>query len=161
MEMVLKAPKKRSRSGIIKQAALNGRDVMNFRTAVYTDVGIRKKTNQDSALIETADTDEGRVSLAVVCDGMGGLAMGEVASAVLIRAFSDWFEKRFPFRAFGLCRHGGTWYYDPFRRQVAILCREIRATNARIVGDEVRPCFGSRIPHVQGFECILQGMQGT
>lgn len=70
---------------------------MNFRTAVYTDVGIRKKTNQDSALIETADTDEGRVSLAVVCDGMGGLAMGEVASAVLIRAFSDWFEKRFPF----------------------------------------------------------------
>ena len=32
----------------------------------------------------------------VVCDGMGGLAKGEVASAALIRAFSDWFENEFP-----------------------------------------------------------------
>lgn len=34
--------------------------------------------------------------LAVVCDGMGGLAKGEVASAALIKAFSMWFEVQFP-----------------------------------------------------------------
>ena len=47
---------------------------MNFLTAVLTDVGIRKKTNQDSILLETAATDYGQVLLGVICDGMGGLA---------------------------------------------------------------------------------------
>lgn len=70
---------------------------MEMITSVWSDVGIRKNTNQDSALIEIADTDHGKVALAVICDGMGGLSMGEVASAVLIRAFSDWFENRFPY----------------------------------------------------------------
>lgn len=69
---------------------------MDFITAAWSDVGIKKNTNQDSALIETADTDCGKVLLAVICDGMGGLALGEVASAVLINAFSEWFENRLP-----------------------------------------------------------------
>lgn len=61
---------------------------MNYLTTVHTDVGIRKSTNQDSVLIETAATDYGQVLLSVVCDGMGGLAKGEVASAILVKAFS-------------------------------------------------------------------------
>ena len=65
---------------------------MNFLTAVHTDIGIRKKTNQDSALIMEAETDLGRVLLTVICDGMGGLAKGEVASSAVINAFSYWFE---------------------------------------------------------------------
>ena len=69
---------------------------MNFLTAAYTDVGIRKHTNQDSYLIHQADTDYGNVLLAVMCDGMGGLAKGEVASAHMIRAFSAWFSEEFP-----------------------------------------------------------------
>lgn len=69
---------------------------MNYLTAVHTDVGIRKKTNQDSVLIETAATDYGQVLLSVVCDGMGGLAKGEVASAILVKAFSNWFHREFP-----------------------------------------------------------------
>lgn len=44
---------------------------MNYLTAVHTDVGIRKKTNQDSALVMEATTDKGNVLLTVVCDGMG------------------------------------------------------------------------------------------
>lgn len=36
-----------------------------------------------------AETDIGNVLLAVICDGMGGLSKGEVASAALIQAFSD------------------------------------------------------------------------
>lgn len=47
-------------------------------------------------MIKEAVTDYGKVIFAVICDGMGGLAKGEVASATLIRAFSDWFERRFP-----------------------------------------------------------------
>lgn len=69
---------------------------MEFLSAVHTDKGIKKNTNQDSVLIKEAVTDHGKVFLAAVCDGMGGLAKGEVASATLVRAFSDWFENRFP-----------------------------------------------------------------
>lgn len=69
---------------------------MGFLSIVHSDVGIKKNTNQDSVLIKEASTDYGDVMFVVVCDGMGGLAKGEVASAALIRAFSDWFENEFP-----------------------------------------------------------------
>lgn len=69
---------------------------MRFLTAYHTDVGIRKKTNQDSLLLERASTEYGDVLLAAVCDGMGGLAKGELASAALIRRLSDWFYQEFP-----------------------------------------------------------------
>lgn len=69
---------------------------MDFLIAAHTDIGIRKKTNQDSVLVKVADTDYGRVALAVICDGMGGLRKGELASATLIRYFSDWFDHTFP-----------------------------------------------------------------
>ena len=69
---------------------------MNFLTAFHTDIGIKKKTNQDSLLIHQAQTDFGNVLLAVICDGMGGLAKGEVASACMIRAFSEWFRLELP-----------------------------------------------------------------
>ncbi len=69
---------------------------MNYISAVHTDVGIKKKTNQDSIFIETAATDYGQVLLGVICDGMGGLAKGEVASAILIKAFAKWFHIEFP-----------------------------------------------------------------
>lgn len=69
---------------------------MNFLTAFHTDVGIKKKTNQDSLLIHQAQTGAGNVVLAVMCDGMGGLAKGEVASACMIRVFSEWFHNELP-----------------------------------------------------------------
>lgn len=69
---------------------------MKYLTAVHTDIGIKKKTNQDSALILEADSDLGNVLLTVICDGMGGLAKGEVASSAVIHAFSQWFENELP-----------------------------------------------------------------
>lgn len=65
---------------------------MNYQIALHTDVGIRKETNQDSLCVKQAETDKGTILLAVVCDGMGGLEKGEVASATVINAFSNWFE---------------------------------------------------------------------
>lgn len=69
---------------------------MNFLTAFHTDVGIKKNTNQDSLLIQQAQTDAGNVLLAVICDGMGGLAKGEVASACMIQNFAEWFRQDLP-----------------------------------------------------------------
>ena len=69
---------------------------MNFLTAFHTDVGTRKKTNQDSMIIMQAQTEKGNVLFASVCDGMGGLAKGEVASAAMVNAFAGWFEKQLP-----------------------------------------------------------------
>ena len=68
---------------------------MDFLIAAHTDVGIRKKTNQDSVLIKVADTDCGKVCFAAVCDGMGGLRKGVLASATLMCFFSDWFVSEF------------------------------------------------------------------
>lgn len=69
---------------------------MNFKIAVCTDKGIKKDTNQDSVLMKVAQTDYGKVFLGAVCDGMGGLAKGELASATVIRMLSKWFEGEFP-----------------------------------------------------------------
>ncbi|MFS0675163.1 PP2C family protein-serine/threonine phosphatase [Ornithinibacillus sp. 179-J 7C1 HS] len=69
---------------------------MEILTTAHTDIGIQKRANQDSLCVKIADTSVGKVVLAVICDGMGGLAKGEVASATVIHAFSDWFEKELP-----------------------------------------------------------------
>jgi serine/threonine protein phosphatase PrpC len=69
---------------------------MNYLSAYRTDVGIKKKTNQDSLYLVEAETVRGHVLLAAVCDGMGGLASGELASAVLCQAFATWFKQQLP-----------------------------------------------------------------
>lgn len=69
---------------------------MNYKVAVHTDVGIKKDTNQDSLCVKQAETEKGTILLAIICDGMGGLEKGEVASATVINAFSNWFENELP-----------------------------------------------------------------
>ena len=68
---------------------------MSILTAVHTDKGNVKETNQDSVLLKVAESSFGNIVLAVVCDGMGGLSKGEIASATVVKAFSDWFENGF------------------------------------------------------------------
>lgn len=68
---------------------------MNFFASYNTDIGLRKHTNQDSIAIKMLDTPQGRAVFAVVCDGMGGLAAGELASKEVIQAFCDWFDHSF------------------------------------------------------------------
>lgn len=69
---------------------------MEVLTAICTDVGIKKATNQDSLCLKVAETSIGKIVLAIICDGMGGLSKGEVASASVVNAFSDWFENELP-----------------------------------------------------------------
>lgn len=70
---------------------------MHYTAIADTDIGIRKGTNQDSMLIKHASTVKGEVLLAVVCDGMGGLEKGELASATVVRHFSEWFTRELPY----------------------------------------------------------------
>lgn len=66
---------------------------MEYLVAAYTDTGIKKETNQDSICVRRAAvTGIGETILAVVCDGMGGLKKGEVASAAAVNAFGRWFD---------------------------------------------------------------------
>ena len=69
---------------------------MDYLVSASTDIGIKKNTNQDSLAIKVAETSIGKVAFALVCDGMGGLQHGEVASANLILAFSNWFDNDLP-----------------------------------------------------------------
>lgn len=69
---------------------------MNFIISANTDVGIAKNTNQDSLSVMVINTPQGRMAFSILCDGMGGLEMGEVASAAVINAFRRWVYEELP-----------------------------------------------------------------
>ncbi len=69
---------------------------MNFIVSARTDIGLTKTTNQDSLSMRVVNTPQGRMVLAVLCDGMGGLEKGEVASASVIRTFDNWLHRELP-----------------------------------------------------------------
>ena len=69
---------------------------MNFIISAVTDIGIKKNTNQDSFNVRVLTTKQGKMVFAVLCDGMGGLSKGEVASASVVNAFCKWVEMRLP-----------------------------------------------------------------
>lgn len=69
---------------------------MNYIVSANTDIGIVKRTNQDSLSVKVINTSIGRMSFAILCDGMGGLSNGEVASASVIRAFDYWVNNDLP-----------------------------------------------------------------
>lgn len=69
---------------------------MSIELVHFSDCGNFRSTNQDAYCVRIARASAGVVALAVVCDGMGGLKRGEVASAAVISAFEDWFDHRLP-----------------------------------------------------------------
>lgn len=69
---------------------------MNFIISASTDIGIAKDRNQDSLTAMVVNTPQGRMAFCVLCDGMGGLDKGEVASASVIAAFRNWALSELP-----------------------------------------------------------------
>lgn len=74
--------------------------------AVRTDKGARKPTNEDACCIEVANTCFGEVVMAIVCDGVGGLVRGELASSTIIERFVTWFEDELPMLMDGMIDTG-------------------------------------------------------
>lgn len=77
----------------------------HYTVAAQTDAGIAKSVNQDSLTVKVANMPYGEAAMAVLCDGMGGLEQGEVASAVVVRAYEQWFLKELPL---AISRSGGS-----------------------------------------------------
>ena len=75
---------------------------LDYIVSAATDIGISKDTNQDSFGVKVVDTKLGKIVVAVLCDGMGGLAKGEVASATVVDAFHKWILHQLP----SLCESG-------------------------------------------------------
>lgn len=93
---------------------------MKYIAACDTDAGISKYKNQDSVCVKTADTGSGRAALIMVCDGMGGLSKGELASAEVIRSFAEWFDSEFPFEL-------PDWNWETAARNVISRLRRLNA----------------------------------
>lgn len=83
---------------------------MNFIGAAVTDTGIVKKVNQDSLTLKVAHSPRGMVCMAVICDGLGGLSLGEVASGNVILAFDRWFREE-------LLNAGVEWTEESIKRE--------------------------------------------
>ena len=75
---------------------------MIYQAAGCTDQGAVRRSNQDSYILKVAQLGGMQAALAVVCDGLGGLAQGELASAEMVRGFGAWFHSQLP----GLMRSG-------------------------------------------------------
>lgn len=71
-------------------------EALEFMISASTDIGTVKKTNQDSLSVKLINTCQGHMVFAVLCDGMGGLEKGEVASGAVIRAFDTWVTYELP-----------------------------------------------------------------
>lgn len=73
---------------------------MKYLSACHTDIGISRSVNQDSLFLKEAVTSHGRILFAVLCDGMGGMEKGEVASAMASEECAKWFSEQFPKQLF-------------------------------------------------------------
>lgn len=60
--------------------------------ATRTFVGSVKTVNQDAYCVLVGQAGPKEVGLLAVCDGVGGLSSGELASSVAVRELSRWFE---------------------------------------------------------------------
>lgn len=81
--------------------------------AAISDKGLVRATNQDGCCVLVAHTPVGTVSMAVVCDGVGGLASGELASSYVVLSFVEWFEHQLPLAmsepSFDVCQLDTVW----------------------------------------------------
>lgn len=64
--------------------------------AALTDKGLSRQTNQDACCVLVAQTLLGPLSMAAVCDGVGGLWRGELASSYALQRFVGWFKTELP-----------------------------------------------------------------
>lgn len=64
---------------------------MRYLTGLYWERGNVARSNQDSLVLLQVLTARGRVLMAAVCDGMGGLVEGERASGYVTECLQEWY----------------------------------------------------------------------
>lgn len=69
---------------------------MALQLVHITDKGDVRSSNQDSFCARISSFGQETVALLAVCDGVGGLQAGELASTGAVRCFEDWFEQQLP-----------------------------------------------------------------
>lgn len=65
---------------------------MEILVGAASDIGNVKDTNQDNFFAKISSIEKGEVGLFAMCDGMGGLSRGEVASFMAVKGFKLWFD---------------------------------------------------------------------
>ncbi|MBE6876679.1 MAG: serine/threonine-protein phosphatase [Ruminococcus sp.] len=65
-----------------------------FRYSYINSIG-RKEINQDALLLQTARYQQHEILFAAVCDGIGGLTGGEIASSFVISQVAEWFSTEY------------------------------------------------------------------
>ena len=68
---------------------------MEIAIRASTTHGKRKKVNQDNYGFRCLKKDGGWAVFSIVCDGVGGLSQGEIASSMVTRRYLEWFDFEF------------------------------------------------------------------
>ena len=66
----------------------------SFVIGFATDIGTRKNVNQDSCYIGTKTVRNQKACMMVMCDGVGSLSEGEIASRTVTSMFDKWFNDK-------------------------------------------------------------------
>ncbi len=66
---------------------------MQYATGVYWCRGRAARVNQDAVVLQQVLTRRGRVLMAAVCDGMGGISFGEKVSGYVADQLREWFYR--------------------------------------------------------------------
>lgn len=88
------------------------------------------KSNQDALLLQQVLTRRGRVLMAAVCDGMGGVSQGETAASYVAERLQEWFYTEFLWMFAGKKR---TWV---IRRSLDRLAWHMQQQMRRYGGEE-------------------------
>lgn len=70
----------------------DNREEIQYLLDYCSDIGTKKKVNQDACCVRILKTSEHTIVLAVVCDGVGGMVEGEYASNNTVLNFHNWFD---------------------------------------------------------------------
>lgn len=65
---------------------------MKLSGGCATDKGSVRTVNQDAIFFQAFEKERQYFALGAVCDGVGGLSHGEIASHLVIRAIEEWFQ---------------------------------------------------------------------
>ena len=112
--------------------------------AAATDAGTRKQVNEDSCCIKVAQTSLGEVVLALVCDGVGGLSAGNLASATVVNRFSQWFDLELPMLMEGMANDSGGFDFQTVKAVWGALLQaqnDLIFTHGTVVGTRLGTTF--------------------